>query len=125
MQAYADPDAWYADACVWQKPIIHDLRAAIHSGGEFEEAIKYGNLFFLHAGPALLLRHEPERLILGLFRGKRMRDIEDRLRPSGKYELANLVLAEGETVEASTVKKLASAAASYNDELGDPTKIRR
>lgn len=121
MKAYADTEAWFADAADWQKPIISTLRGAIASAADFEQMIKYGNLFFLHRGPAVLIRHEPERLLLGFFRGKRLRDMEPRLKLGGKYELANLVLREGDTIEATTVAGLAAKAALLNDELGDPT----
>jgi len=121
MKAYADPEAWFADAADWQKPVISAWRAAIVSASDFERTIKYGNLFFLHRGPAVLIRHEPERLLLGFFRGKRLLDMEPRLKPGGKYELANLVLREGDVIEAATVAGLAGKAARLNEELGDPT----
>lgn len=121
MKAYASPDDWLADAGGWQRPLIEGLRAAILGAAAFEQAIKWGNLLFFHNGQCVLIRHEPGRVILGFFRGKRLTAIEPRIKPSGKYELGNIVLREGEAIAAGKVAELAREAARLNDEAGDPT----
>ncbi len=95
MKAYADIAAWREDAASWQGDLIDTLKSAIRSTGRFEETIKWGNAVFLRDGPVILLRHETERVILGFFRGKRLVKLEPRLKPSGKYELANMEWHEG------------------------------
>lgn len=125
MKAYSGPDEWLADAEAGQQAIISDLRAAISRAADFDQSIKYGNLFFERNGPAILIRHEPDRLIVGLFRGKRMLEIEPALEPSGKYELASVVLRDGETIAGAVMERLAREAARLNDELGDPRKDKR
>ncbi len=121
MKAYSSPDEWYRDAQDWQKPLIATIRDSISSAAAFDQEVKYGNLFFLHAGPAMMIRHEEDRVIFGLFRGKRLRGMDSRLKASGKYELANIVLKRGDAIHAETVRQLAETAAQLNDELGDPT----
>jgi hypothetical protein len=125
MKAYASPDEWLADAGEWQKPLIEQLRAAVLAGAVFEQGIKWGNLFFRHNGPCLLIRHEESRVLLGLMRGKRLTAIERRIKPSGKYELGNIVLREGDAIDSAKVTELAREAARLNDQLGDPTAIEQ
>ena len=70
-----------------------------------------------------LSRAEETRVLFGFWRGKRMRDIEPRLKPGGKYEMARIELTEESSVDASTAKRLASEAVELNRRLGDPTKL--
>lgn len=121
MKAYASPDEWFDDAGAWQRAVIAELREAILTGGEFEQLIKWGNLFFRHHGLCILIRHEEARVLLGFMRGKRLTEIEPRIKPSGKYELGNIVLREGDTIASGCVAELAREAARLNRELGDPT----
>lgn len=123
--AAADPDAWVDSLGGWQRARVERLRAAIHSGGRFEEGIKWGNLVFSSGGLAILIRAEEHRVLLGFWRGKRLTAIEPRLKPSGKYELANFVIAEPTEVDPAVVTELAAAAAALNRELGDPTQAAR
>lgn len=125
MKAYADPAAFMADLSGWQKPLVEDMRAAIHAGGAFEEVIKWGNLVFASDGLAILIRVEAHRVLLGFWRGKRLREMESRIKASGKYELGNWTFREGDAAEAKQVTRLAAAAAALNAELGDPTAIAR
>jgi len=69
----------------------------------------------------VLIHVEDHRVVFGLFRGKRLTALEPRIRPSGKYELGNIVFFEGDTIEAGQVERLACEAARLNRELGDPT----
>ena len=52
---------------------------------------------------------------------KRLRTIEPRLKPGGKYEMATLDIRKGMTIDADTVRRLAAKAVSLNKTLGDPT----
>ena len=47
--------------------------------------------------------------------------LDRRIKPSGKYELANLVMVEATVIDSAFVTQLATAAAALNLEYGDPT----
>ena len=66
------------------------------------------------------MRAEDERVLFGFWRGRRLRDIEPRLKPGGKYEMATLELREGDAIATATVRKLVAAAIELNRALGDP-----
>lgn len=70
----------------------------------------------------LLIRAEAARVLFGFWRGKRLREIEPRLKPGGKYELATMVYVEGDPVDAAVAKRLAREAIRLNAEIGDPTR---
>jgi hypothetical protein len=70
----------------------------------------------------LLIRAEQDRVLLGFWRGQRLRAIEPRLKPGGKYEMAALELREGMTTKPATVRRLTREAVALNDTLGDPTR---
>lgn len=123
MKAFDSPDALVADLSGWKRALVDMLRAAIHSAGAFDEIVKWGNLVFVHRGLCVLIHVEEHRVVLGFFRGKRLTALEPRIKPSGKYELGNIVLREGDTIEPAQVRRLAAEAARLNDELGDPTAI--
>jgi hypothetical protein len=125
MKAFASPDAFVEDAGTWQRLLVEQFRAAIHAGGDFSEQIKWGNLVFASNGLCILIRVEEARVLLGFWRGKRLRDLEPRIKASGKYELGNIVLREGEGLSSDQVTRLAAAAAALNAELGDPAAIGR
>jgi len=97
------------------------LRAAINAAAAFDEIIKWHNLVFVSNGLCMLIRAEESRVLLGFWRGKRLTHLDPRIKPGGKYELANLVIREETQVEPALVTRLASAAAALNAELGDPT----
>lgn len=119
----ANPDAYVASLDGWRHECVAKLRAAVRKAGPFEELIKWGHLVYLSNGPVLLIRAEDERVLFGFWRGKHLRDIEPRLKPGGKYEMATLELREGMAISASLAGRLAKKAASLNKTLGDPTKI--
>ena len=123
MKAAASPDAFVEELSGWKRELVVLLRAAVNAGAEFDEFIKWGNLVFLAKGPCVLIHVEEHRVLLGFWRGKRLTAIEPRIRPSGKYELGNIVFREGEAIEPAIVERLASEAARLNRELGDPTAI--
>jgi hypothetical protein len=123
MKAAASPDAFVAELSGWRAELVGKLRAAVNWGGPFEEIIKWGNLVFVHQGLCVLIHVEEARVVLGFWRGKRLTALERRIKPSGKYELGNIVLYEGDEIAAAKVTELARAAARLNDELGDPTAL--
>jgi hypothetical protein len=88
----ANPDAYVAALSGWQRSCVESLRAAVHSAGDVEEVVKWGHLVYLSNGPVLLIRAEDHRVLFGFWRGKRLLRIDERLKASGKYELANLEL---------------------------------
>jgi hypothetical protein len=124
MKAAESPDAFVAELAGWKRDLVETLRAAIHVGGTFDEIIKWGNLVFAHNGLCLLIHVEDHRVVFGLFRGKRLTGLEPRIKPSGKYELGNIVFLEGDAIAPEHIERLASEAARLNEKLGDPTALR-
>lgn len=119
----ANPDAYVAALTGWRRTRVQELRAAIRSAARLDEVIKWGNVVYLGNGPVLMIRAEAERVLLGFWRGQRLRQIEPRLRPGGKYEMATLELRSGDRIAPATVRRLTAAAVELDTELGDPTKI--
>lgn len=119
----ANPDAYVAALTGWRRTRVQELRAAIRSAARLDEVIKWGNVVYLGNGPVLMIRAEGERVLLGFWRGQRLRQIEPRLRPGGKYEMATLELRSGDRIAPATVRRLTTAAVELDTELGDPTKI--
>ena len=117
----ASPDAYVAALDGWRKSLVDTLRKATHSAGKLDERIKWGHLVFFSNGPVLLIRAEDERVLFGFWRGKRLRDLDERLKGNGKYELATIDLREGDKLSAAKAKQLVVAAIALNDSLGDPT----
>ena len=123
MKAAASPDAFVEDLSGWRRELVERLRAAVNAGAAFDEIIKWGNLVFVHNGLCVLIHVEDHRVVFGFFRGKRLTGIEPRIKPSGKYELGNIVFFEGDGIDPERVEAVAREAARLNDELGDPTAI--
>lgn len=120
----ADPDAYVAALTGWQRACVEELRTAVRAAARLDEVIKWGNLVYLAGGPVLVIRAEPERVLLSFWRGQRLRELEPRLRPGGKYEMATITLRSGERVAPAIVRRLTVAAVRLNRELGDPTRLR-
>lgn len=114
------PDAYIAALSGWQRERCEMMRAAILRAAPFEETIKWTNLVFMANGPCILIRAEAHRVLLGFWRGKRLRDLELRIKASGKYELGNLVMVEATELLPETIEMLASEAFRLNAELGNP-----
>lgn len=125
MSNAASPEAYLAALKGWRRELVEHLRDNVLAAAKLEEGIKYGNLFYTANGPAIVIRAEDKRVLLAFFRGKRLQKIEPRLKPSGKYELANIVLVEGDTLAATAIRKLAKEAVALNKRLGDPTKAAK
>lgn len=117
----ASPDAYVAAVDGWRRERVEALRAGVRAAARLDEAIKWRHLVYFSNGPVLLIRAEPVRVLFGFWRGQRLRDIEPRLKPGGKYEMATLELREGDTIDAATVRQLVKAAVALNREEGDPT----
>ena len=118
--AAESPDAYIAALSGWQRERCEMLRAAVMRAASFEETIKWTNLVFMANGPCILIRAEAHRVLLGFWRGKRLCNLEPRIKASGKYELGNLVLTEASEVGGGQVSKLAAEAFRLNAELGNP-----
>lgn len=119
--AAESPDAYIAALSGWQLELCQMMRGAILSAAPFDETIKWTNLVFMANGPCILIRAEEKRVLLGFWRGKRLRDLEPRIKASGKYELGNLALTEATAVTANQIATLAAEAYRLNIELGNPT----
>lgn len=87
--------------------------------------MKWGHLVFFANGPVLLIRAEDNRVLFGFWRGQRLREIEPRLKPGGKYEMATLDLRESDQVDRRTVRRLVVEAVALNKKLGDPTALAK
>jgi hypothetical protein len=114
-------DAYIAALSGWQLELCTMLRAAVVRAAAFDETIKWTNLVFLANGPCILIRAEEHRVLLGFWRGKRLREIEPRIKASGKYELGNLVMTEETVVDPAMVERLAAEAYRLNFDLGNPS----
>ena len=120
----ASPDAYVDGLSGWQRVTVQGLRAAVvAASANLEEVIKWRHLVYLSNGPVLLIRAEEHRVLLGFWRGKRLREVEGRLKPGGKYEMATVELRENEEVSAAVLRRLVKAAVGFNQTLGNPTDI--
>jgi hypothetical protein len=117
------PDAYVAALRGWKRETVEALRRAVVTAAKLDERIKWTHLVYFSSGPALLIRAEASRILLGFWRGKRLTSIEPRLKPGGKYEMATMEFREGDVVDAALVAKLVRKAVKLNAELGDPTKL--
>lgn len=115
------PDEYIAALAGWQRRYAEALREAVHEAAPLQETLKWGHLVYLANGPVLLIRAEPTRVLFGFWRGQRLRQLEPRLKPGGKYEMATLELREGTPLERGTVLALVREAAALNQRVGDPT----
>lgn len=121
----ANPDAYVAALRGWRRECVETLRASVRSSGKLDEVIKWGHLVYFASGPVLLIRAEPERILFGFWRGRRLRDIEPALKPGGKYEMATMEFRKGMTVNAARARRLARAAIALNAKLGDPARAAK
>jgi hypothetical protein len=117
----ASPDAYVAALTGWRRTLVESLRRATRATGKLDEQIKWGHLVYFSNGPVLLIRAEDKRVLFGFWRGKRLRELDDRLKASGKYELANIIFVEGEKISIARIKLLVKTAIDLNRKLGDPT----
>lgn len=119
----ADPDGYVAALGGWQQAQVVALRAAVQEAAPgLEEKLKWGHLVYFSNGPVLLIRAEPERVLFGFWRGKRLLHLEPRMRGGGKFELRTLELQEDTPFERDTALALVKAAVVLNAELGNPQR---
>lgn len=120
------PDAYLLALDGWQRRYADALHAVVREAcPEAEVQLKWGHLVWFLQGPMLLVRAEPQRVLFGFWRGQRLRHIETRLRPGGKYEMATLELLRDTPLERSVAVQLVEEAASLQRRLGDPTAVAR
>ena len=119
----SSPEAYVNALTGWQHATVERLRAAVMGAADLEEVIKWGHLVYFSNGPVLLIRAEEHRVLFGFWRGKRLRGIETRLKPGGKYEMATVELHENEEVGSNTIHQLVEAAVSLNRTLGNPIEV--
>ncbi|RJF96793.1 DUF1801 domain-containing protein [Noviherbaspirillum cavernae] len=113
------PNEYMACLDGWQRSYVEALRhAVIISAPDLQEALKWGHLVYFMNGPVLLIRAEPSRVLFGFWKGQRLRHIEPRLKPGGKYEMATLELREDTPLEQATVVRLVREASNFNRPAG-------
>jgi hypothetical protein len=115
------PDEYIQCLTGWQQAYAAALRSVVRATTPaLEERLKWGHIVYFLNGPVLLIRAEPTRVLFGFWRGKRLRHIESRLKPGGKYEMATLELREGTPLLQGTVVQLVEGAVALNCSLGNP-----
>ncbi|MDP9139516.1 MAG: DUF1801 domain-containing protein [Pseudomonadota bacterium] len=119
----ANPEAYVAALSGWQRITVEKLRAAALAVTALDEAIKWGNLVYFSNGPVLVIRAEQHRVLFGFWRGQRLREIEPRLKPGGKYEMATIELHENGEIADNMARRLIKQAVRLNQQFGDPTKL--
>lgn len=117
----ASPATYVGALSGWQRSLVKGLRTAVRASGKLEEVIKWGNIVYFSNGPVIVIRAEAERVLFGFWRGQLLRELDERLKPGGKYEMATITLKKGDTMAPARVKRLVKAAIALNKELGDPT----
>lgn len=116
------PEEYVESLSGWQRELVAALRAAVRADSRLAEGLKWGHLVYHAGGPALAIRAEPERVLFAFWRGQRLRHLEPRLKPGGRYEMATLEFRRGEEIAAETASGLAAEAVALNLSLGDPTR---
>src|SRR4051812_44074416 len=94
----ADPESYVASLRGWQRACVARLRAAVRRVGALDEVVKWGHLVYVANGPVALIRAEETRVLFGFWRGKRLVELEPRLTPSGKYEMATIQISDGPAI---------------------------
>lgn len=123
MKNAESPDAFVAALSGWRRELVVLLRRAATRVPGLDERIKWGNLVYFMNGPVLMIRAEPARVLFGFWRGQRLRDIEPRLKPGGKYEMATLELKADDSIQPRVARRLVESAVALNAEHGDPTDL--
>lgn len=116
------PAAYVAALDGWRQARVAALREVVQEAAPgIDERLKWGHLVYFSQGPVLLIRAEAARVLFGFWRGKRLLDIEPRMRGGGKFELRTLELRENTPLERETALMLVKSAVALNAALGDPT----
>lgn len=116
----ASPDEYVQSISGWQRKRIDMLRAIAQQVGDADEIVKWGHLVYMANGPAFLIRAEDHRVLFGFWRGKRMLDIEPRMKGGGKYEMLSLELREDTDIDPSVAERLVREAIRLNHIVGNP-----
>jgi hypothetical protein len=119
----ASPDTYVDALSGWQHRTVRTLRAAVLASATLQEVVKWRHLVYLSNGPVLLIRAEEHRVLFGFWRGQRLREIEERLKPGGKYEMATIELCENNVIGTDILRRLVKSAVSLNKTLGNPTEL--
>ncbi len=117
----ANPQVYVDALSGWQAALVRKLRAAVRRAKPADEAMKWGHLVYFANGPVALIRAEESRVLFGFWRGKRLVELEPRLKPSGKYEMATIAFKQGDPVSPAKAAHLMRAAIALNETMGDPT----
>ena len=117
----ASPDEYVQSIGGWQRDRVDMLRAIARDVGGSDETVKWGHLVYMANGPTFLIRAEVDRVLFGFWRGKRLLDIEPRMKGGGKYELRTLELREETPVDAAVAERLIREAINLNCTVGNPT----
>ena len=125
MTPAASPDAYVEALDGWRRKIVTALRSVVRAAPALDEVVKWGHLVYLANGPVLLIRAEESRVLFGFWRGQRLTDIEPRLKPGGKYEMATLELREGMSITRATVQRLTREAVALDKKFGNPQHAAR
>jgi len=126
LTAARTPDEYAACLDGWQRSYVQALRCAVlDAAPDLQENLRWGHLVYAMGGPVLLIRAEPRRVLLGFWRGQRLRRIEPRLKPGGQYEMATLTLLPDTPLARDTVVRLVHDAVGLNRAEGDPTRPAR
>lgn len=118
-------EEYVAQLSGWVRECVVHLRACVVPKRKLEETLKWGHIVYHANGPAFLIRAEPGRVLFGFWRGKRLRDIEPLLKPSGKYEMATLVIRSAPYPSPAKIRRLVKAAIELNEKLGNPQDAAR
>ena len=121
----ANPEQYIDALDGWRGERVALLRSIAGRVGGTVETIKWGHLVYLANGPAFLVRAEEDRVLFGFWRGKRMLDIEPRLRGTSRYEMRSLELRAESPIDPSVAEHLIREAIALNHRLGDPTGAGR
>jgi hypothetical protein len=123
MKNAASPEAYLDALSGWQLAHASTLRRLVKRAAKLDERMKWGHLVYAANGPVCLIRAEPARVLFGFWRGQRLRAIEPRLKPGGKYEMATLTLDASAALDPKVVRRLVVEAVALNVALGDPTDL--
>ncbi len=106
----------------WQRDVVVALRQSILLAGGVEEVLKWGHPVYLAGGPVCLVKAFPGHVTLGFWRGADMRDLDDRLAPHGRYDMASFRLTGPRQLNDAEIAALVARGIALNREKGDPTK---
>ncbi|PKO30810.1 MAG: hypothetical protein CVU36_07880 [Betaproteobacteria bacterium HGW-Betaproteobacteria-9] len=110
-----NPDEYIGCLRGWQHSYAQALRGVVRDAApELEERLKWGHIVYFADGPVLLIRAEPTRVLFGFWEGQRLRHIEPRLRPGGKYQMATLELKQDTPFHKETAVRLATEASKLS-----------